>query len=388
MKQKVIAIRPMPGGAAAELPGKTVSANQRAIDALALNSGTWRIEGVPGLYLRCRAQTRSYFLQRRVRGCLTKQVLGERTLKEARGEAMKEWARMKPAPADGRKTFQQAFDEYLAQRELSPKTREIYEYNSERYLADWRSRHLLDIGDDRGGVRALYHQLVQKHGAATGSQVVRMFAAVYRYARRVDRDLPESPTIAVDLPAMKSRDWAFSPDQLRAWWRGVKTLGCVKRFWWLTALFTGARRASVEALQWSDIDTERRTIRFLVTKGNRPYSIPAPDQWMELLKAYRDSGQVPPSQWVFPSNVKPARHLVQVRDDKRGVQSAHHLRHTFRTTLAELGATTDQARLLMGHSMGGDVSRGYITPPLLVESLRPVTNTVAARYLGILEDLE
>jgi triacylglycerol esterase/lipase EstA (alpha/beta hydrolase family) len=39
--------------------------------------------------------------------------------------------------------------------------------------------------------------------------------------------------------------------------------------------------------------------------------------------------------------------------------------------------------MLMGHSMGGDVSRGYITSSLVVESLRPVTNAVAEHYLGI-----
>jgi hypothetical protein len=52
--------------------------------------------------------------------------------------------------------------------------------------------------------------------------------------------------------------------------------------------------------------------------------------------------------------------------------------------LAELGATPDQARLLMGHSLGSDVSRGYITALLLVESLRPLANAVAKKYAAVL----
>ena len=48
--------------------GKVVESNQKAIDALPFDSGTWRVEGVPGLYLRCRAKTKSFFLQRRVNG--------------------------------------------------------------------------------------------------------------------------------------------------------------------------------------------------------------------------------------------------------------------------------------------------------------------------------
>ena len=59
-----------------------------------------------------------------------------------------------------------------------------------------------------------------------------------------------------------------------------------------------------------------------------------------------------------------------------------------RTTLAELGVTSDQARLLMGHSMGGDVSRGYITAPLLIESLRPLADAVAEKYSDLLGDIK
>jgi hypothetical protein len=40
--------------------------------------------------------------------------------------------------------------------------------------------------------------------------------------------------------------------------------------------------------------------------------------------------------------------------------------------------------MLMGHSMGGDVSRGYITSELVVESLRPIANSVAEKYGKIL----
>lgn len=143
-----------------------------------------------------------------------------------------------------------------------------------------------------------------------------------------------------------------------------------------------ARRGSVEALEWTDLNFDKRTIRFRVAKGNRPYVIPMSDKLADLLMKYGGGGRVPPSNWVFPSPAKPEGHLANVRDDN--VTSAHHLRHTFRTTLAELGATSDQARLLMGHSMGGDVSRGYITAPLLVESLRPLVNAMAEHYAKIL----
>jgi len=386
MRQKVLTMQPRPAvpPVSPAVARKLVPANQQAIDALPLNSGTWRVQGVPGLYVRCRATSKSFLLQRRVRGMLVKRTLGPMPLKAARAEALKLWHQLRPTPTGGKKTLEQALAEYFEQRPLSAKTRAIYQYNAERYLSDWKARPLEQIGQDRAGVRALYHRLVERHGLATASQVIRMLSAVYRYARKVDPELPECPTVAVTLAPIKPRDWALSEEELRAWWQAVQRLNPIKRTWWLVCLLTGARQASIEALAWGDIDFNRKTIRFRVTKGDRPYVAPAADRLIALLEEYRRNPETPPSEWVFPSPRDPRQHLVKVRDEKRGVASAHHLRHTFRTVLAELGATPDQARLLMGHSLGGDVSRGYITAPLLVESLRPVANAVAERYAAIL----
>lgn len=370
---------------------KIVAANQKAIDELPLDSGTWRVEGIPGLYVRCRARSRSFFLQRRVRGRLAKETIGDVSMKEARARAMKTWSALKPKPpASEAITLEAAFREYLENKmdrrgnPLAHVTRANYFYNFDRHLGAWKNRTLHAIGEDRGGVRRLQADLTRDHGRAVANQVIRLLSAVYRWRRAIEPSLPETPTTAVRVHKIDARDWALSPDDLRVWWDAVSKLGPIKQAWWMTCLLTGGRRGSLEALEWSDVDTEKRTITFRVTKGSRPYIIPAADKLIELLTAYRDSGNVPPSTWVFPSPVKPDQHIAKVRDDKRGVLSAHHLRHTFKTVLTELGGTPDQARLLMGHTLGDDVSRGYITPRLLIESLRPVVNAVSAQYGKIL----
>lgn len=210
--------------------------------------------------------------------------------------------------------------------------------------------------------------------------------------------------VVAEIHNIKARDWAYADDELKTWWsaektdedgkvvkkddkvvmQGVSTLGAIKKMWWLTALFTGARKGSIEALRWADVDLEKKMIHFRVTKGDRPYAIPMCDRLAELFKAYRSSEDVPPSDWVFPSPSVDSAHLVDVKNPNEGVGPAHRLRHTFRTTLAQIGATQDQARMLMGHSLGNDVSRGYITSSLVVESLRPVSNAVAANYMKLL----
>ena len=46
---------------AAAPQGKIIPANQKALDEIPQNTGTWRIAGVPGLYLRSRVQSSPYF---------------------------------------------------------------------------------------------------------------------------------------------------------------------------------------------------------------------------------------------------------------------------------------------------------------------------------------
>jgi integrase len=338
------------------------------------------------LVVRCGRRSKSFRLQRRIRGKIIWRVLGQVSLAQARRAAMSEWVRLKPRPPQARITLAEAWRAYLSEKRLAEKTRFLYEYNLEKYLAAWKDRTLHEIGEDRAGVRHLFLALVKNHGLAVANQVLDMLSAVYRYHKKVAPDLPECPTVVVELPRLKPRDWALSDDELRAWWGAVQKLNPVKRTFWLALLLTGARRGSVEALRWRDIDFERRVIHFRVAKGGRTYSVPAPDLLLEILRRYRET-EAPPSDWVFPSPQKPDAHLVNVRDDKRGVASAHHLRHTYRTVLAELGATPDQARLLMGHSLGSDVSSGYITAPLLIEALRGLANAVARKYAEVLHDL-
>lgn len=191
---------------------------------------------------------------------------------------MQPWssALLKPHDPQCRFTHAEAWHAYLVERPLSRRSKELYVYNLERYLPEWKNHTLEAIGNDRAGVRALYHQPARERGVAIAWQVIRMLAAVYRYQRRVAPSLPECPTLAVGLPSIKPRDWALSADQSREWWQAVERLSPVKRMWWLTCLLTGAPRGSIEALRWEDVNFQPEVITFRVTKGDRPYAAPAP----------------------------------------------------------------------------------------------------------------
>ena len=336
-----------------------------------------------GLYVRCRARTKSYMVQRKVQGKVVQRVLGPMTLAAARRQAQKVWHALKPAAPEGKLTLATAWERYLSEKPLAAKTRRLYADNLERYLGEWKARTLESLGTDRAGFRARILDIARTHGLAVASQTLRCFRAVYNYHRKVMPELAECPSLAVELPGLKPRDWALSDEQLRQWWAAVQKLRPLKRVFWLTLLLTGARRDSVRMLRWEDVDLEKRLIRFSTAKAGRCYSIPMSERLAAILRDWRE--QAPPSVWVFPSPRNPEQPLAeQVRDDKRGVASAHHLRHTMRTRLAELGCTPDLARVALGHTLTQDVSQRYITGALLVEAVRPLLNAVAERYAELL----
>lgn len=398
----------------AEPDTKSVHPNQKAIDALPLNSGEWKVEGISGLYVRCLSEVKSFRILRRVKGKLIRQSLGAIPIKEAKEKALDSWGGMKHSGASTvHVTFAQSFEAFMEQAELAPSTITNYRLNFTVYLKDWQSRPVRDIGAEREDLRFLHQRIRKSHGDARANQVRRLLSTIYNWHRDGSNDdtLPSFPKRAVPLINIAARDWAFDDTQLRAWWlsveerkdsetgqtgqtgqiikiaRGVETLSPLKKAYWLTSLFTGARPMSIENLRWADIDFDRKTIRFAVNKGNPPYTVPMSDILCGILSRFRDSESTLPSEWVFPSRTS-VGHLQNVKNEKDGVAAKYHLRHTFKTRLTGLGYSNEQGKMLMGHSLGGDVATGYISAPLLIESLRPVVNALAAEYVKVIGEME
>jgi len=382
--KKVLTLPVEPEQAQPEEQKKVVEPEQRAIDMLPPNSGEWKVRGCLGLLVWRGAHKTSYRLVRRVAGKLVKRTLSATSLAAARREAAQVWRELRPRPAsEPVPTLEEALQAYLANKELADRTRADYEAFIRRYLADWLPRRLDLLGLERGAFRRRIAEIARLHGNPTAALVLRIFRAVYNWHKRVLPDLPENPAAVCEKPRVKPRDWGMSDTELREWWRAVQALTPLKRTFWLTVLLTGARRNSVRLLRWQDVDFQNRVIHFSQAKGGRAYSVPMSSRLHAILAEWRENS--PGGEWVFESPARPGQPLAEkVKDDRRGVPSAHRLRHSFRTLLARLGAPYEISLALLGHSFGRSVSLGYVTRGLLLEPAREWTEKVSGYYSEVL----
>lgn len=82
------------------------------------------------------------------------------------------------------------------------------------------------------------------------------------------------------------------------------------RDYFLVSLLTGARRANVLAMRWSDINFDTRIWRIERTKNDDPQNVTLSDEVVQILKARKTDTRAKASQFVFPGDGR-SGHLVE-----------------------------------------------------------------------------
>ena len=205
------------------------------------------------------------------------------------------------------------------------------------------------------------------------SDILGMLRSVYRYAARVYHI--KNMTEGIMLPK-KQRPDVRMPDRDQR-----ERIGCyLSEHPSVTAVGIslsanmGLRIGEVCALQWSDIDLKKRTLtvsrtiqriqctegtartKLLISEpksGSSKRTIPIPACLMELLKKYRDSGDI----YVVSGKKDPIEpRTMQYRFAnilmRAGLPSFHYhsLRHLFATRCAQSGADIKTLSEILGHS--------------------------------------
>jgi integrase len=199
------------------------------------------------------------------------------------------------------------------------------------------------------------HQRLGKRGPVAANSALQAFNTVWNFARRLDRNLPESPGAGLEwFPEKKALNAPIR--DLAAWKKAVDEVGNpVHRAAYLFGLLTGLRRSEIETLEWDRVGDE---LYFPQTKAGREFWLPLVDAHHRILLSVR--GLDP--RWVFPSYGETG-HIVSW-DHKSVPGTLHSLRHTFATVGVEAGVPEEVMGRLLNHASKTITGQRYVKPKL------------------------
>jgi integrase len=369
----------------------------------------YRDDTLRGLAVRVTAAgTKSFVLEKLIHRRVRRITLGrcnEIAVETARRQAQKllgQIAEGRDPVAERKRTaasgamLSDVFDEYLAQRNLKPRTAVDYRRIVEVAFADWCRKPLASI--TRDGVSRRFTQLRDKHGPAWANLCMRLLRALFNFAAgKYADEAGRSPFAANPVRVLsETKAWVkidrrrnfIKPHELADWYRAVCNLSnTTARDYLLLLIFTGLRRREAARLRWCDVDLKGRTLTVPDTKNRRPHTLPLSQFLYAMLEERRRSVT---GDFVFPGEGRRG-HVISLKNSQRNVIEAsgvsftlHDLRRTFTTIAESLDIPGYALKRMLNHSDGADVTAGYIVAS--VERLREPMEKVAeylARAMGI-----
>ncbi len=367
------------------------------------------------------AGAKSFFVQRRVNGRPVRMMLGrfpEVAIAEARRKAAKlnleiaadmdPYERTRPARTGAtlRKFFEDEyltrhakpfkrswrqdvamFEAYLgpiAGRPLGAITRRdvqrLHVAIAERVAADTRQRAQLRI--ERAHARdaqpkkptgpkrlpSMVRPMAERPGHETANKVVNLVRSIFGKAAEWGFYGGANPGEGVRKFQTRARERYLRPEEVppffEALYRDAEVQGTTLwRDFFLTCLYTGARRSNVQAMRWADVDLVRGvwTIQAATTKTGRTYTLALPRVAIELLDA-----RLPLSPkgcpWVFPApsskadQTTPWTHMTEPKAAWARIRYLSGLAdlriHDLRRTLGSWQAAAGASLPIIGRSLG------------------------------------
>ncbi len=379
-----------------------------------------------GFGLRVGAKKKSYIAQKKINGKdvrVTLGIHGQITAEIARDLAMEKLAEMTKGenPTDKKReakakgvTLGEAFKDFLRDRkELKPRTISDYEWTMDYYFSNWLKKPLINIDKDKVSRRhaKIRQDMIDRKkekkksvpentGKAQANQAMRVLRSIFNYARDEYED-SKGKSVIGDNPVQKlskAKKWygvnrrqtVIKTHQLPALFdaldkledTAVTTKAETVRDYILFLLFTGLRRQEAARLKWESVDFKDRSFVITDTKNKKPLSLPLSDFVYDLLKERYENKA---NGYVFAGNgaggylVEPKRQVNKVRKESGLTFTLHDQRRTFITIAESLDVPHYAIKMLVNHSMGSDVTGGYIVSD--VERLRAPMQKITDKIL-------
>ncbi len=327
----------------------------------------------PGLGLRVYASGRRTFLVRyRVAGRQRFVTLGAVDVATARKVAAEIVANAKlgrdlRAEAERARartvTFGEVVRAFLAERrrELRPRTLIEYRRYLERHLADWHRLPVVEL--DRATVAGRIAGIARESGPVAAARCRTYLGACLAWAmRRGIADLEANPTASAWAPAPPPpRDRVLGLEELALVWRAADPatdFGAIVRL----LILTGARRAEVAGMQWSEVDFGREAwvLPAARSKNGRPHLVPLSEPALAILAARPRFGERDaifgrgPGGFSGWSRAKAAldRRIAALAGRPLAPWTIHDIRRSAVTGMAEAGVPPHVIEAVVNHVSG------------------------------------
>ena len=279
-------------------------------------------------------------------------------------------------------TFVDLFNQYM-ERHAKPRKRTWQEDQNQfdRYLGSLANKKLSAI--TRKDVAAL-HARIGATAPTAANRVLSLLSSVFGRAIEFDLWAGANPCAGVRKFPEQSRDRFLSGDELRRFFEALEQEpNDTTRDFFSVALLTGARRANVLEMRWSDLDLEAATWRIGRTKNGTPQTVALVEPVVELLRERRRQAA---SVFVFPGKGVTG-HLVEPKKGwsrlckAAGIEGAriHDLRRTMGSWQAKTGASLPVIGKSLNHK---NQTTTAIYAPLDLDPVRSAMEKAAAAMLA------
>lgn len=301
----------------------------------------------------------------------------------------------KAQPKCERITIQDLYRQYISGKKTPLAASSVYQYDSwmKNHFSDWLP---LPANTITGSMVLDRLALMEKqNGMTQAASSIKLLRGLYRLGMALH------PGVIVHNPVeavreVRGREWAprkrrmtyIKPEDLPVWFKAVSSYDNPKGHdYMLLLLYTGLRKMEAATLKWVDIDFKAKTFTFTPEKkrGEKPeddrVTMPLSVQAYRVLLQRKAQGWE--NNYVFPGK-HPSPHLSNPDNYKRDIIQTsgvkfcfHDLRRTFITIAESLDIPHYALKALLNHSMGNDVTGGYIC--MSTERLREPMQRIADR---------
>lgn len=257
----------------------------------------------------------------------------------------------------GELTFAQLFDEYLElHAKIKKRTWKEDEQKYRDYLAKPLGKRKIS-GLSRQDLAAIHSRLTRDGHPIVANRVKDLLSSVFGRAVKWGL-LDANPAKGIEDNKEISRDRFLKPGELPRLFAALAAEpNTTFRDFFLMALLTGARRANVSGMRWTDIDFESGEWRIPVTKNGQPQNVPLVPEAIGILNARRETvpNEIP---FVFPAARSDSKlgHMSGERKawlrilDRAEIENVRI--HDLRRTMGSWQARTGASMIVIGKSLG------------------------------------